>query len=114
MTGEGLGGTGFSVAGAAAAEGFGGAGAVAAEGFGVAGLDVAGAAAGDVLGVAAVWHRLGGAICGVRLESREKMSPEILRTSPKILISGAKFVGSAGDALRGTYSGIKIIMEFPP
>jgi hypothetical protein len=37
--------------------------------------------------------RLGGAICGLRLESGEIIRPEILGVGPGILISRAKFVG---------------------
>jgi hypothetical protein len=45
------------------------------------------------------WLRLRGTMCRLRLESEEKLRPEILGAGPGILISGPRFVGSAGDAL---------------
>jgi hypothetical protein len=50
------------------------------------------------------WLRLGGTICRLRLESEEKLRPEILGVGLGILISGPRFVGSAGDALSGLLS----------
>jgi hypothetical protein len=47
------------------------------------------------------WLRLEGTICRLRLESEEKLRPEILGAGPGILISEPRFVGSAGDALKG-------------